>query len=48
VFGEGNPNAPVYVVLIGGVCLALAALFVSRVDDPAGTAQAPAAVAASR
>jgi maltose/moltooligosaccharide transporter len=47
VFGEGNPNAPVYVVLIGGVCLALAALFVSRVDDPAGTAEARA-VAASR
>jgi hypothetical protein len=47
VFGEGNPNAPVYVVLMGGVCLALAALRVSRVDDPAGTAQAPA-VAASR
>jgi maltose/moltooligosaccharide transporter len=47
VFGEGNPNAPVYVVLIGGVCLALAALLVSRVDDPAGTAQATA-VAASR
>jgi len=47
VFGEGNPNAPVYVVLIGGVCLALAALLVSRVDDPAGTAQA-SAVAVSR
>ena len=47
VFGEGNPNAPVYVVLIGGVCLALAALLVSRVDDPAGTPQAPA-VTASR
>ena len=47
VFGEDNPNAPLYVVMIGGVCLALAALLVSRVDDPAGTAQAPA-VAASR
>ena len=28
-FGEGNPNAPVYVVLIGGCCLAVAALLVS-------------------
>ena len=37
-FGAGNPNAPVYVVLIGGVCLALAALLVSRVHDPVETA----------
>jgi maltose/moltooligosaccharide transporter len=33
MFGEGNPNGPVYVVLIGGVCLALAAVLVARVDD---------------
>jgi maltose/moltooligosaccharide transporter len=33
VFGEGNPNSPLYVVLIGGVCLAIAALFVARVED---------------
>lgn len=39
-FGEGNPNAPVYVVLIGGACLAVAALLVSRVHDSAGTAAA--------
>jgi maltose/moltooligosaccharide transporter len=43
-FGEGNPDAPIYVVLIGGGCLALAALLVSRVHDPAAAAQAPAVV----
>ena len=43
-FGEGNPNAPVYVVLIGGGCLALAALLVSRVHDPVAVADASASV----
>jgi maltose/moltooligosaccharide transporter len=33
VFGEGNPNAPVYVVMIGGVCLLIAAACVSFVRD---------------
>ena len=33
LFGAGNPNSPIYVVLIGAGCLALAALLVSRVDD---------------
>ena len=36
VFGENNPNSPIYVVLIGGACLALAALLVSRVEDVHG------------
>jgi maltose/moltooligosaccharide transporter len=31
--GEGNPNAPVYVVMVGGVCLLLAALSVHFVED---------------
>jgi maltose/moltooligosaccharide transporter len=39
-FGEGNPNAPIYVVLIGGACLAFAALLVSRVHDPADAPRA--------
>jgi maltose/moltooligosaccharide transporter len=43
-FGEGNPNAPVYVVLIGGGCLALAAMLVSRVEDPAGSSRAAVSV----
>jgi maltose/moltooligosaccharide transporter len=32
-FGEGNPNAPLYLVLIGGVCLATAAACVGLVRD---------------
>ena len=36
LFGAENPNSPVYIVTIGGVCLALAALLVSRVEDVAG------------
>ncbi|MBR9991184.1 MAG: MFS transporter [Gemmatimonadetes bacterium] len=38
-FGEGNPNAPVYVVMVGGVCLLLAALSVYFVDDLAPDAR---------
>jgi len=33
LFGAGNPSAPLYVVMIGGACLLLAALLVGRVDD---------------
>jgi maltose/moltooligosaccharide transporter len=33
LFGADNPNAPLYVVMIGGVSLALAAIAVSFVDD---------------
>ena len=32
-FGEGNPRAPLYVVMIGGVCLLIAAAFVAMVQD---------------
>jgi len=32
-FGEGNPNAPLYVVLLGGVCLLTAAACVGLVRD---------------
>jgi maltose/moltooligosaccharide transporter len=35
VFGEGNPNTPLYVVMTGGACLLLAALSVYFVYDPA-------------
>jgi maltose/moltooligosaccharide transporter len=34
VFGEGNPNTPLYVVMAGGVCLLLAAVSVYFVHDP--------------
>jgi maltose/moltooligosaccharide transporter len=33
VFGVDNPQAPLYVVMIGGGCLLLAALLVGRVQD---------------
>src|SRR5258707_915023 len=33
LFGEGNPNAPVYFVMIGGGCLLAAAACVMRVHD---------------
>jgi len=33
VFGANNPNSPIYIVTIGGVCLSIAALLVSRVVD---------------
>jgi len=36
VFGASNPNSPIYVVLIGAVCLAFAALLVTRVEDVHG------------
>jgi maltose/moltooligosaccharide transporter len=35
LLGEGNPNAPLYVVMAGGVFLLLASLAVGFVDDPA-------------
>ena len=37
-FGAGNPQAPLYVVMIGGACMAVAALAVSIVDDVGGRA----------
>jgi maltose/moltooligosaccharide transporter len=36
VFGANNPNSAIYVVTIGGACLAFAALLVTRVDDVHG------------
>ncbi|PYP81640.1 MAG: MFS transporter [Gemmatimonadetes bacterium] len=34
LFGQDNPNTPLYTVMLGGVCLFVAAALVSRVDDP--------------
>ncbi|MGD2071380.1 MAG: MFS transporter [Gemmatimonadota bacterium] len=36
LFGEANPNAPLYMVLLGGASLVVAALSVAFVDDPGG------------
>ena len=38
VFGEGNPNAPLYFVMIGGASLAAAAVAVFFVEDRGGEA----------
>jgi maltose/moltooligosaccharide transporter len=38
VFGEGNPNAPLDVVMLGGVCLLTAAACVALVRDVGATA----------
>ena len=46
LFGEGNPDAPLYVVLMGGGCLLLAALAVGRVNDPGGVVPVAAVIAA--
>jgi maltose/moltooligosaccharide transporter len=43
VFGEGNPQAPLYFVMLGGVCLLAAAACVSLVRD-VGADTAPAAL----
>jgi len=45
VFGQDNPNAPLYMVMLGGVCLAVAALLVVRVND-VGEASAEAVIEA--
>src|SRR5439155_24846900 len=36
VFGADNPNAPLYVVMLGGVCLLTAAACVAFVQDVGG------------
>jgi maltose/moltooligosaccharide transporter len=36
LFGENNPNAPLYVVMLGGACLLTAAACVARVQDVGG------------
>jgi hypothetical protein len=33
LFGEGNPNSPLYVVMMGGGCLLLASALVSLIND---------------
>jgi maltose/moltooligosaccharide transporter len=38
LFGQGNPSAPLYFVVIGGACFIVAALLVTRVDDAVGEA----------
>jgi maltose/moltooligosaccharide transporter len=41
VFGQDNPNAPLYFVMIGGACFIVAALLVRRVEDFVGEVVVP-------
>jgi maltose/moltooligosaccharide transporter len=42
LFGQDNPNAPLYFVVIGGACFIVAALLVTRVDDAVSDVVVPA------
>jgi len=44
VFGEGNPSAPLYFVMLGGVCLLVAAACVAFVRDVGAGAAVHAAI----
>ena len=46
LFGQDNPNAPLYVVMLGGISLLIAAAFVTFVHDVEGGAPAGAVLAA--
>jgi maltose/moltooligosaccharide transporter len=46
VFGQDNPNASLYMVLVGGVCLLVAAAMVTRVDDVGDRSDEEAVIAA--
>jgi maltose/moltooligosaccharide transporter len=46
-FGKDNPDASLYMVLLGGICLALAALLVMQVDDVGEVAGVEEAVIAA-
>ncbi|HEY2066700.1 MAG TPA: MFS transporter, partial [Gemmatimonadaceae bacterium] len=48
LFGEGNPNAPLYVVMLGGACLLAAAVCVAFVHDVHGTVPEAAVIDADR
>ena len=48
LFGRDNPNAPLYTVMLGGVCLLVAAACVSLVDDTERTVSPDAQLEADR
>ena len=48
LFGQDNPNTPLYAVMLGGVCLLVAAALVSRVHDPEGAVPVDALIEADR
>ena len=44
LFGEGNPNAPLYFVMLGGLCMLAASACVWRVHDEGGVIPARAVI----
>jgi maltose/moltooligosaccharide transporter len=48
VFGQDNPNAPLYTVMLGGICLLVAAACVTLVDDNERTVSPDALLEADR
>jgi len=48
LFGRDNPNTPLYTVMLGGVCLLVAAALVSRVHDPESAVPVDALLAGDR
>ena len=48
LFGQDNPNTPLYTVMLGGVCLLVAAALVARVHDPEGAVPVDALIEGDR
>jgi maltose/moltooligosaccharide transporter len=48
LFGQDNPNAPLYTVMLGGVCLLAAAACVAIVDDVERPVPVDAVIAGDR
>jgi maltose/moltooligosaccharide transporter len=48
LFGPDNPNTPLYTVMLGGVCMLVAAALVARVHDPEGAVPVEAVLEGDR
>ncbi len=48
LFGPDNPNTPLYTVMLGGVCMLIAAALVARVHDPEGAVPVEAVLEGDR
>src|SRR6185369_14607121 len=48
LFGQDNPNTPLYTVMLGGVCMIVAAALVARVHDPEGSVPVEAVLEGDR
>jgi len=48
LFGQNNPNTPLYTVMLGGACMLVAAALVARVHDPEGAVPVEAVLEGDR